>query len=287
VVAVEIMKTPQGESTVESIEPATPARQLRPRHVAELVADELRRRILDGELDDGSLLPKQEDLIVEFGVSRPSVREALRILEAEGLVSVRRGKLGGAVVHRPAAANAAYTLGLVLRAQNVAVGDVSAALRHIEPVCASLCALRPDRATEVLPPLRAIHEAARDRIDLLHDFVVVSRQFHEVLVERCGNATLKLVVGTLESVWSAHAREWAEQNVPRGFPDRAYRQHGFDDHTRLLDLIERGDADGAAREARKHLEWAPVYSIDEENQVVPGLLHAEHGAVPRMGRDGL
>ena len=262
-------------------------RQLRPRHVAELVADELRRRILDGELDDGSLLPKQEDLIAEFGVSRPSVREALRILEAEGLVSVRRGKLGGAVVHRPAAANAAYTLGLVLRAQNVAVGDVSAALRHIEPVCAALCALRDDRATAVVPPLRAVHEAARACIDSVHEFVVVSRQFHEVLVERCGNATLKLVVGTLESVWSAHAREWAQQNVPLGFPDRDYRQHGFDDHSLLLDLIERGDAEGAAREARKHLEWAPVYSIDEENQVVPGLLHTEHGAVPSIGRDGL
>jgi GntR family transcriptional regulator, transcriptional repressor for pyruvate dehydrogenase complex len=264
-----------------------PLPQLRPRHVAELVADELRRRILDGELDDGSLLPKQEDLIAEFGVSRPSVREALRILEAEGLVSVRRGKLGGAVVHRPVAANAAYTLGLVLRAQNVAVGDVSAALRHIEPVCASLCASRDDRATEVVPPLRAVHEAARACIDSVHEFVVVSRQFHEVLVERCGNATLKLVVGTLESVWSAHAREWAQQNVPLGFPDREYRQHGFDDHSRLLELIERGDAEGAAREARKHLEWAPVYSIDEENQVVPGLLHAEFGAVSTLGRDGL
>jgi GntR family transcriptional repressor for pyruvate dehydrogenase complex len=164
---------------------------------------------------------------------------------------------------------------------------VSAALRHIEPVCASLCASRPDRATEVVPQLRAVHEAARACIDAPHEFVVVSRQFHEVLVERCGNATLKLMVGTLESVWSAHAREWAEQNVPLGFPDRDYRQHGFDDHSRQLQLIEAGDAEGVAREARKHLEWAPVYSIDEENQIVPGLLHTEHGAVGRLGRDGL
>lgn len=259
-------------------EPNGPARQLRPRHVAELVADELRRRILDGELADGSLLPKQEDLLAEFGVSRPSLREALRILETEHLVSVRRGKLGGAVVHRPVADNAAYTLGLVLRAQNVGVDDVSAALRHIEPVCASLCALRPDRASEVVPQLRAIHEAARDCIDEPHEFVVVSRKFHEVLVERCGNATLRLVVGTLESVWTGHAREWAEQNVPLGFPDRDYRQHGFDDHELLLRLIERGEADAAAREARQHLEWAPVYSIDEENRVVPGVLHGPgHG----------
>src|SRR3954469_25717857 len=113
--------------------------------VAEIIADRLRQRIVEGELQDGDLLPKQEELLAEFGVSKPSVREALRILETEGLVSVRRGKLGGAVVHGPHANNAAYVLELVLRSKGVAVDDVAAALRHLEPVCAALCAARPDR----------------------------------------------------------------------------------------------------------------------------------------------
>jgi GntR family transcriptional regulator, transcriptional repressor for pyruvate dehydrogenase complex len=242
-------------------------------HVAEMVADRLRQRILDGELADGDLLPKQEELLTEFGVSRPSIREALRILEAEGLVSVRRGKVGGSVVHRPQAANAAYTLGLVLRAGKVPVGDVSAALHMIEPVCASLCASRPDRHESVVPRLRRVHEAARDCIDDAREFTIVSRQFHEELVACCGNQTLILVLGALESVWSAHATAWAEQHlVQNEFPDRDYRQHGFDDHELLLRLIERGETEAAAREARRHLEWAPVYSVDEENRIFPGLL---------------
>jgi GntR family transcriptional repressor for pyruvate dehydrogenase complex len=252
--------------------PTAPRAQMRAPHVAEIVADELRRRILDGEIPDGQLLPKQENLLAEFQVSRPSLREALRILEAEGLVSVRRGKIGGAVVHRPQPANAAYTLGLILRSRNVPVEDVSSALRHIEPVCAALCAARPDRKEAVVPRLRAIHEAARECIDDPPTFIVVSRQFHEVLVDCCGNETLKLIVGTLESLWSAMAMAWAERSLPEGFPDAAYRQHGFDDHELLLRLIERGEVDAAAREARTHLEWAPVYSIDEENQIAPGLL---------------
>ena len=66
-----------------------------------MVAGTLRRRILDGELEDGSWLPKQEDLIDEFGVSKPSMREAMRILETEGLLTVQRGNVGGAVVHTP------------------------------------------------------------------------------------------------------------------------------------------------------------------------------------------
>jgi GntR family transcriptional regulator, transcriptional repressor for pyruvate dehydrogenase complex len=245
----------------------------RPPHVAEMVADHLRQRILDGELADGDLLPKQEELLTEYGVSRPSIREALRILEAEGLVSVRRGKFGGSVVHRPVAANAAYTLGLVLRAGRVPVEDVSSALHMIEPVCASLCASRPDRAEAVVPRLRAVHEAARQCIDDARQFTVVSRRFHEELVACCGNQTLILVIGALESVWSAHATAWAEQHlVHNQFPDRDYRQHGFDDHELLLRLIERGEQEAVAREARRHLEWAPVYSVDEENRIVPGLL---------------
>ena len=69
--------------------------------VAEMVADVIRARIVAGTLPDGSMLPKQDQLISEFQVSRPSFREALRILESEGLISVRRGNIGGAQVHAP------------------------------------------------------------------------------------------------------------------------------------------------------------------------------------------
>ena len=80
---------------------------------AEIVADELRRQIIDGELSDGDLLPRQEILVEQFNVSLVSLREALRILETEGLVSVRRGNRGGAVVHAPAKASAASCVATV------------------------------------------------------------------------------------------------------------------------------------------------------------------------------
>jgi GntR family transcriptional repressor for pyruvate dehydrogenase complex len=69
--------------------------------VAERVAAELRRRILAGEYGDELRLPTQVQLLREFRVSYPALREALGTLEAEGLVSVRRGSVGGAQVHRP------------------------------------------------------------------------------------------------------------------------------------------------------------------------------------------
>lgn len=242
-------------------------------HVADLVAAELRRRILDGELDDGDVLPRQEDLLTEFGVSKPSMREALRILESEGLLSVRRGKVGGAVVHRPGEDNAAYTLGMVLRSLGVPVDDLSMALNILEPQCVALCARREDRLETVVPQLRDIQERAAACIDDVRQFTIVSRLFHEEIVALCGSPTLTLVVGALESVWSAHADAWAaKQDGDDDFPDLEYRRQGLDDHATLLRLIEDGDVAGAVEEAHRHLTWSPVYTIDEKHSVFPSLL---------------
>jgi len=137
-------------------------RRLSARRTAEIVAEELRRQILDGELADGDLLPRQDVLVDRFRVSLVSLREALRILETEGLISVRRGNRGGAVVHAPAKASAAYMLGLMLQSESVHLSDLGAALHELEPTCAALAAARPDRATTSVPELRRINEAMSD-----------------------------------------------------------------------------------------------------------------------------
>ena len=99
--------------------PSRPAGVERPARfttsLAELVANILRQRIIGAELADGEFLPRQEALMEEFHVSRSSIREALRILETEGLVTVKRGKFGGAVVHAPNTHNAAHPLGVILQ----------------------------------------------------------------------------------------------------------------------------------------------------------------------------
>ena len=106
--------------------------QRRPPRLAEAVADSLRDRILNNEFADGDSLPKQEDLVRQYRVSLPSVREALRGLETEGLVTVQRGKIGGSIVHVPRAGKVAYMLGLVLQSRQVEVDDVVHAMAQIE-----------------------------------------------------------------------------------------------------------------------------------------------------------
>ena len=75
--------------------PAGRRDQLRQPRLAEVVAGVLRERIVNGELGDGDLLPKQDELIEEYRISRPTLREALRILEGEGLLSSGAAALAG------------------------------------------------------------------------------------------------------------------------------------------------------------------------------------------------
>src|SRR4051795_10151578 len=135
---------------------AAPRRgQLRQPRLADMVASVLRDRIVNGELGNGDLLPKQDELLEEFRISRPSLREALRILESEGLLTVRRGNVGGSVVEAPNAESSAYMFGLVLQSRRGTGADLADAIRHIEPITASLCAERADREKAVIPQLQA------------------------------------------------------------------------------------------------------------------------------------
>ena len=228
-------------------------RRLRQPRVAEIVASSLRSRILSGQLADGDLLPKQEELLAEFGVSPPCIREAFRILETEGLITVIRGNVGGAVVHVPQSGTVAYMLGLVLESRGVTLADLVDGMRKLEPVCAAQAATRPDRGTTVLPQLRANIDASMDAIDDPATFIGLARAFHTVLVSHCGNGTMSLVVGSLENLWTAQVDVLALNQAVHGtFSDRAVRLSLASEHERIYRAIEEGDALGAERAIREH-----------------------------------
>jgi DNA-binding FadR family transcriptional regulator len=234
---------------------------MRAPRLAEMVAEVLRERIVTGELADGGKLPRQEDLLEEFNVSKPSMREALRILETEGLISVRRGKLGGAIVHAPQSHDAAYMLGLLLQAKHVAIADVGAALLNLEPACSVLCTERADRDT-FLPHLRGVHEAGIAAVDDPIAFAVAMRRFHEAIVDCCGNETMQTVVGSLETLWSAKESEWVLAAAESGVsPSREMRLAALKDHARMLALIEKGDADGITRVSYRHQCVTQTYAL--------------------------
>jgi DNA-binding FadR family transcriptional regulator len=123
-----------------------PGERARLREKPQRIADELRRLIVSGKLSEGDSLGHEPDLVKRFGVSRPSLREALRILEAEGLISVVRGMLGGIVVHKPDERMTARTAALLLQARNVSLADVFDARSLLEPIAVRLIASRSRRS---------------------------------------------------------------------------------------------------------------------------------------------
>lgn len=221
--------------------------------MAEIVAADLREQILTGRIA-GDHLPKQDDLMDMFGVSGPSLREALRVLEAEGLVTVRRGKLGGAEIHRPSGASAAYMTAVTLQGEQTTLDDLSDALRMLEPPCAALCATRPDRDAlrELLEAnLAATEEAVGNGVE----FTSLARDFHAIVVDHVPNPAVRLVVRSLVSVWTAQQETWADQASHEGrYPDTDSQVEVFRTHRRIAREIVSGDGEAAERTARRHLE---------------------------------
>lgn len=255
---------------MDPIEPTRPehlthqgrGRLAQPR-IAELVADELRSRIMSGRLADGELLPKLDDLLEEFPISKPSIREAMRILETEGLISVRRGKLGGAVVHTPKIATAAYMVGLVLQSQSMTLQDVALSLAVLEPACVRLVAERDDAAVAVVPILE---DNCRQAVEHLEDgpsFTRLGRSFHDRLVEHCPVRPLVVLVGVLEALWSAHEVDWADQTAADGrYPALQLRQEVIRTHEQIIEAIRSGEAAVAERLARQHLRASHAFLLE-------------------------
>lgn len=247
---------------------------MRQPRLAELVAARLRDEILDGRLREGDSLPRQEDLLLDFNVSLPAVREALRILENEGLVSVRRGNVGGAIVHLPTADRVAYMVGLVLQSQKTHLHDVGNALRMLEPLCAALCAERVDRHDELVPMLRTIVDAQSALVG--NDIAAYNREarrFHSEIVAECANETMILVIGALETIWSVHEQRIYEHDETAK-PSLASWRASQREHERILGAIDSGDSSAAAQLLRKHLEASQPFSIeaDQDRRLSASLL---------------
>ncbi|MEX5635801.1 FadR/GntR family transcriptional regulator [Parafrankia sp. FMc2] len=214
------------------------------------IADELRQLIVQGELSEGESLGHEPDLVERFGVSRPSLREALRILETEGLISVRRGVLGGIVVHQPDQRMTARTTALVLQARNVPLADVHAARSLLEPVAVRIITSSQDRGSAAAE-LRRLTAEQLEVIDDPEAFGNANSRFHARLVELAGNQTLGIVAEMLNEIV---ARAVAAVSQPEGGKDTTEtRLRGLRSQARLAALVEAGDAAAAEEHWKEHM----------------------------------
>lgn len=237
--------------------------------MAELIANDLRRQIVRGELHEGDLLPSEAVLLEEFDVSRPTLREAFRVLESEGLIVVRRGANGGARVQVPKPEMAARHVAFILEHRGTTLEDVYEARIVIEPPAVALLAeLRSSSAMERLRAALEEHDATAD--DPVRS-IRTHMEFHSLLVELTGNQTLQVVMGMLEHIIDLANLTQVESTAGTPTHDRASRK-GLSAHHRIVDLIEARDSEGAEQLWRKHLTEARDYLVRPDVKTVLDLM---------------
>jgi DNA-binding FadR family transcriptional regulator len=249
------------------------AKPVRAPKTAELIAGQLRSQIVRHELRPGMTLPIESELMVQFGVSRPTLREAFRILEAETLINVRRGVGGGALVTIPDIAIGARYVGLLLQLDAATIADVYEARMALEPICAGMMAARrrPEDAAALeraIAGVAALIDASPDKVPEPHDWSRKTYEFHELIVQGSGNKTLALQGQLLQEVVALHydatiADKFAGNSRPERF------QRVLQSFRKLSRLVAAGDSDAAHKHWLRHMQTAAKTLLGDDMKNKP------------------
>lgn len=253
----------------------SPSRRIRVPKTSELVADQIRGQIVRGELQEGDYLPPEGQLLTTLGISRPTLREAFRILEAEALISVVRGSRTGAKVHKPSVDLVSRYAGYVLQSKGTTIADLYDARLAIEPHVVRRLA----QARDPVAIARLREEVARLETMLgeekFIDFIAGVSEFHRVLIELSGNNTIIFVNQLLHQLIAAHQADYIQRHPRPAAEHRKSMTVGPRSYIKLIDLIEAGAVDEAIDHWRLHLRnanatWA---ARGEAERVVDSLRH--------------
>ncbi len=237
-----------------------PNTQVRIPKMAEVVASKIRRAIVDGTLGSGEFLPSEATLIEMFGASRPTIREAMRILEFENLISVTRGARGGSRICPPSVGFVSRAMGVALQTRGVTLGDIYAARSMIEPLAARLAAeSRPTEAAEALRSHIALEQAELKERPVIAGYAA---EFHRILMEQCGNQTFALQGIALHDLVSRH-QQLAHRSHPAEDPALTLKRSraGVRSQERLIEFIGAGQGAAAEKHWRVHMAKAGEYLL--------------------------
>ncbi len=202
-----------------------------------LLANELRTSIVRGKLAPGTPFLSEAEIIEKYGLSRATVREALRLLESEGLIVARRGPHGGLRVGQPNLQSTVRTIAVHLAMSEATLGDMFAFRRLVERESARLAALN---ATD--EQRRRLQERITDDPGPLPDVI----DFHDLVAECTGNEFFRVIQKVVVALASWHT------------PDEGLDDHDLGQaraaHAKIVQKILDRDGDGAARAMDRHLE---------------------------------
>lgn len=235
----------------------------------EHVARQLLDRIITAGLSPGTSFGTEASLLEQFDVSRPTLRESLRVLEAQGVVELRPGPGGGIVVRKPSADILAYWLSVFLRLNDVPFMDVLKAREVIEPALAAEAAINgtAEHYTELAESVKRMR-AIRDQ----DAFIEENKVFHSIIARASGNKVLETFWSIISIV--AGGSHYGVRYTP------ANQQHVIEAHEGILQACRDGDSKAAAVKMEAHVtELENLVRKRYEN-----LMTQPTGVVSRRGR---
>ena len=213
---------------------------------ADVLAAMLREKILQGGIEVGTDLPNERELGVQAGLSRASVREALRILEGEGLIVTRVGRNGGSAVVRPSSETIERSVGIFIRGQGIRLEAVLEARAAMEPPSARFAAMHRSETdlVEIAKCQSALEQAST--VGDVDGYVRANRDWHVQVVRASHNELLIAFISAVaQSVYVATDLE--------GFNSVEVRNAVIRAHRRVMEAITAGDADAASRRMGRHV----------------------------------
>lgn len=233
------------------------------KRASDRIAQVLRREIIAG-----AQIERTPALLERFGVSRPTLREAFRVLESEQLIEVRHGSRNGVRVLRPGSDSVARLTGQTLQASGTTIEQLYEAREAFEPVAARIVAKRSDRRD--VAALRQAHVELSSLLDAgaSAELGMALARFHHLLVSLAGNEVLTLMSATIANLLERHQRnrKLFEPGADSSRNTLEFRSRGVRSIARLNRLVEEGDGERAEAHWRVHLMNASHYWLSGQDR---------------------
>jgi len=250
---------------------------VRPARASHDIVHQIKDQIFSGRIPAGNRLPSENELCEQFGVSRTTVRDALRVLESQGFVEIKVGAGGGAFVSEPRHETVSESLSNMLKMNSMTIEELAEARMVIETSIAALAAKRAT-AKDIAAIEEAIAEARAGKRSGDPHFTPHSVSFHVALAQAAKNQVLLFTVNSFRSLFY--------ETIEKLIPDPDMQDRAIDDHQKILDAIKARDADKAERIMRAHLGYFKTRAA-RLNASHPALIAPKnnHSARPARSRN--
>lgn len=223
------------------------------------VVEQIQNAILDGKLKAGEKLPSERDLCEMLNTSRGTLREALRILEQKGLIEIKVGVNGGAIVREPTSDQMNESLALLIRSQTVSLSHLAEFREGVEGIVAGLAAqrIKPEEKEELCELQAEAKQHFDQGIAAWDDFVKVDEKIHMRVAAISGNPIYRFILETIhDNIHRYYDKFLSKSDVEL--------KENYDDLCQIIEMVIEQNVEKASEAARAHVHRFTIYMEEKK-----------------------